>query len=57
LSVFDISGRKVANLAKGEKAPGTYQVHFDGTQFTGGIYFYKLKTEMGVLSRKLILVK
>ena len=57
LSVYDIQGRKIATLLNEQLQPGTYEVTFDGSQLTSGIYFYQLKTENFLQTKKLILLK
>lgn len=58
LSVFDITGRKVATLVDGVEAAGEKQVSFNAASLSSGIYFYQLKTSNGVtLTRKMMLIK
>jgi hypothetical protein len=57
LVVIDILGREVAVLANEKKAPGSYEVRFDGSGLPSGVYFYKLTAGAFVQTRKMILVK
>jgi photosystem II stability/assembly factor-like uncharacterized protein len=57
LTVFDISGKEVAVLVNEEKIPGKYEVTFDGSNFSSGIYIYKLETGNLSISMKMILLK
>jgi len=57
LSVFDIQGRKVAELVNGWRQVGNYEVKFDGSGLASGIYFYKIKASDFVSMQKLALVK
>jgi hypothetical protein len=43
LGIYTISGKKVALLEQGEKAPGEYSVRFDGSSIPSGIYLYRFK--------------
>ena len=43
LSVFDLSGRKVATLAKGSLAANPYEYQWDGAGAGAGIYFIRLR--------------
>lgn len=45
LKVYDMLGREVAVLVNEEKQPGTYEVKWDATGFSSGIYFYRLFVE------------
>ena len=58
LSVFNISGQKVAELLKDENRPaGWHQVSFDAGNISSGIYFYRLTSEQASFTRKMILMK
>jgi len=62
LRIYDILGREVAVLAKGERTPGHHQIKWDASRFASGTYFYLLKTEgpggeQVLLSEKMLLVK
>jgi len=57
LKVFDVLGREVATLVNEEKSKGEYEVEFDASQLSSGIYFYKLQTESNSLTKKMIYLK
>jgi hypothetical protein len=57
LIVYDILGREIAALLNKELSPGRYEVNFDGTNYSGGVYFYKLITAEYTETRKMVLVK
>lgn len=42
LKVFDITGKEVAVLVNQKQNAGTYEVAFDGSNLSSGVYFYKL---------------
>jgi N-acetylneuraminic acid mutarotase len=42
ITVYDVLGRAVAVLVNEEKAPGSYEVKFDGSGVAGGVYLYRL---------------
>ena len=42
LSVHDLLGREVAVLVNEKKAPGSYEVKFDGSGLASGVYLYRL---------------
>jgi gingipain R len=42
LKVYDILGNEVKTLVNESKPAGKYEVEFDGSNFSSGIYFYKL---------------
>lgn len=57
LGVYDITGRKVAELVNGRKNAGTYQLPFNGQGLASGIYFYKITAGNFQEIRKMVLVK
>jgi hypothetical protein len=57
LNVYDVSGKKAASLINGYLKSGTYEISFDGTNHSSGVYFYKLSDGITTLTKKMILVK
>jgi len=58
LKVYDILGNEVAVLVNNEKlAGGKYKVDFNAGQHSSGIYYYTIKTESFVDTKKMILLK
>ena len=57
LKVYDVLGSEVTKLVNEEKLAGEYQVQFDGSSLTSGIYFYQLKAGDFISTKKMILMK
>ena len=57
LKVYDALGSEVKTLVKGNKPAGSHEVEFNAENLPSGIYFYELKTNNQVLTRKMILLK
>ena len=57
IKLFDTLGKEVAMLVNEEKQDGTYNIRFDGSKLSSGIYFYTMQAENFVSTRKLILLK
>lgn len=57
LKVYDILGNEVATLVNEYKPAGSYEINFDARGLTSGIYFYQLKADSFVETRKMILMK
>lgn len=57
LTVFDLLGRRVTELVSEFKQAGTYEVNFDASGLSAGVYLYRLKAAGASLTRKLILLK
>jgi hypothetical protein len=57
LKVFDLMGKEVKTLMKGNKQAGYYTYHFDATGLASGIYYYRLTASGFAQSKKFILLK
>lgn len=57
LVVFDALGREVATLMNEVLKPGIYETDWNGSNFTSGVYFYKLETGEFSDVKKMLLVK
>jgi hypothetical protein len=57
LKVYDISGRLVETLVNRTMSPGKHEVEWDGSNYSSGVYFYKLITQGFTETRKMILIK
>jgi len=57
LRIYDVIGNEVSTLVNENKEPGEYNIKFDGSNLSTGIYFYKLQA--GELSevKKLVLLR
>ena len=42
LKVYNSLGEEITTLVSEEKNPGIYQVKFDGTKYSSGVYYYRL---------------
>ncbi|MBS3944498.1 MAG: T9SS type A sorting domain-containing protein, partial [Melioribacter sp.] len=57
LRVFDILGNEVASFVNKEQHAGYYNVTFNASKLTSGIYFYRLEAGTFSETKKLMLVK
>jgi len=57
LKIYDISGRELATLIKGNQPTGKYTVTFNVNGLASGIYFYTLESGSFVQSRKMLLLR
>ena len=55
LKVYDVFGNEVATLVDEERAAGKYEIEFDGSELSSGIYFYQFKVGEFVSTMKMIL--
>lgn len=57
LTVYDITGRIVAQPVNQKQKSGTYEVSFNGGKFASGMYFYRLNAGSYSKTKKMILIK
>ena len=57
LKLYDILGNEIATLVDEEKSFGVYKITFIAGNLPSGVYFYQLKTENFVETKKMILIK
>jgi hypothetical protein len=57
IKVFDVLGNEVATLVDEYKPAGIYEVEFNASSLSSGIYFYKLKSDNFTFVRKMILIR
>lgn len=57
LTIYDITGRKVDGLINDFKNAGEYEILWNASNFSSGIYFYKLETSEFTQTKKLLLIR
>jgi hypothetical protein len=57
IKVYDVLGNEVAILINEEKPAGNYEVDFDGSGLTSGVYFYHLRAANSTQLKKMVLIK
>ncbi|MCP5061579.1 MAG: T9SS type A sorting domain-containing protein [Ignavibacteriae bacterium] len=57
LKIYDILGREVTTLVNKKQKPGKYEVKFNARNLTSGLYFYRLKTEEFLQTKKMMYLK
>jgi len=62
LSIFNVLGQEVKQIAEGTLIKGEHTFEWNGTNYNGkpvssGTYFYRLKTDLQTLIKKMILVR
>ncbi|MCC6476665.1 T9SS type A sorting domain-containing protein [bacterium] len=57
LSVFNIAGQVVAELANGNFSSGPHTVNFDAANLTSGVYLYRLTAGSFTAQKKMVLMK
>lgn len=57
LKIYDVLGKEVATLVNEQKPTGTYIVNWNASNFSSGLYFYKLTAGEFTQTKKMFLVK
>ena len=57
IKVFDILGNEIVTLVNEEKSTGEYEIEFDATGLTSGVYYYTLTAGDFRSTKKLVLLK
>ncbi|MGH2575182.1 MAG: T9SS type A sorting domain-containing protein, partial [Ignavibacteria bacterium] len=52
LKVFDVLGREIEILVNEFKNPGTYELNFNGSRLSSGLYFYQLLADGNIINTK-----
>jgi len=57
LTIYNVLGRTITTLVNEQKHAGSYNVIFDASDLSSGMYFYKLTAGEYVNIKKMLLVK
>jgi hypothetical protein len=57
LKAYDVLGNEIVLLVNDEKQVGSYEVEFDARTLPSGIYFYQLKAQNFVETKKMVLLR
>jgi hypothetical protein len=57
VTLYDALGRQISVLASGILSAGQHEVTVDASELPSGSYIYRVKTEAGVASRLMTIVK
>jgi hypothetical protein len=57
IKIYDALGNEVSSLVNETKTAGTYEVEFNATDLSSGIYYYSLQAGSFIETKKMILMK
>ena len=57
LKIYDVLGKEVMTLINGEKEPGNYEIEFNASSLSSGMYFYRLKAGNFTETKRMMLLK
>ncbi len=55
--IYDALENEIATIINEEKYPGKYQITFNGSSLTSGVYFYRIIAGSFVDTKKMLLLK
>ena len=57
LKIYDVLGNEISTLVNEEKPAGSYEVKFNASQLSSGVYFCRLQSGLFAETKKIILTK
>jgi esterase/lipase superfamily enzyme len=57
IKVYDVTGREMQTLVNEAMKPGTYDITFDGSSLSSGVYYYRMTTKEFMETRRMVLLK
>ena len=57
LKIFDVLGKEVATLVNESKSAGTYIINWNASNYSSGLYFYRINAGSFTETKKMFLVK
>lgn len=57
IKIYDLLGNEITTLVNEEKTSGNYEIKFDGSFLSSGIYFYKMSAGNWSATKKLLILK
>jgi hypothetical protein len=57
LSVYNLLGEEVTMLVNSEQKAGRYEVNFDGSKLSSGVYMYRIESKNFLAIKKMLLIK
>ncbi|MFZ4591318.1 MAG: T9SS type A sorting domain-containing protein, partial [Ignavibacteria bacterium] len=57
LKIYDVLGREIRSLVNEVKSAGTYSVDFNASEYSSGVYFYRLESNGFTDIKRMVLIK
>ena len=57
LKIYDVLGREIRSLVNEVKSAGNYSVDFNASEYSSGVYFYRLESEGFSDIKRMVLIK
>jgi serine protease AprX len=57
LAVYNTLGQRIKTLVNGEQEAGYHELQFKADGLASGLYIYRLETETGILTQRMVMVR
>jgi len=57
LKVYDVLGKEITTLVNSEQSAGVYEIEFDASELSSGIYIYQLRAGSLMQTKKMVLIR
>jgi len=57
IEIYNVSGQLITTIDKGHQSAGRHSVQFDAAGLSSGVYFYRIQSDLGTLTQKMLLIK
>jgi len=57
ISLYDLSGRRIATILDGEMTAGRHDITYDASALPPGVYLVRLATDSGTFTRRLVIAR
>jgi len=57
LTIYNSLGQKITDLVNEKLSPGVYESNWNASDFSSGVYFYRLETENFTQTKQMLLIK
>ena len=55
--ILDLSGKEIREINPGVLSPGKYNMEVHSEKLNNGVYFLQMKSEQGIITRKMVVAK
>lgn len=57
MEIYDITGRKIESLLRKNLTPGVHEVKWNASRVSSGTYFYTIKANNQIITKRLVVIK
>ncbi len=57
ITIYNSAGQEIKILVNEFKNAGSYEISFEGSNFSSGVYFYRIEAGSFIQTRKMLLLK